>query len=270
MQKVNKTMFEKGDLKSVEKLVKEGWNVNYYFYDGLTPLHIAAANNHPELVKFLIENNADVNAVDKKTGQTPFMYAVNNFAFDVLEMLITPNLNEKIKDNLNKTYLHYAARFTVSPIVEYFIKKGLNVNARDNFDNTPLIDAVMMLSNEEELEYEDDNLMLTSIRILLDNGADVNIQNYDGSTALHYAVDLGWMPLVKLLVERGANLNIQDEDGLAPLHCAVIQGYKEIAEYLLSKGADKNLKTCEGDTCYQIAKENEDQEMMELLKGRGM
>ena len=55
------------------------------------------------------------------------------------------------------------------------------------------------------------------VRALLDAGADVNVRNYKGQTALHCAAKAGFDQIVALLLDRGAEVNAKDDKGATPL-----------------------------------------------------
>lgn len=59
------------------------------------------------------------------------------------------------------------------------------------------------------------------VRDLLDRGADVNVRNHKGQTALHCAARAGFVEIVALLLDRGADLNATDDDGRTPLAAAM-------------------------------------------------
>ncbi|HTF31118.1 MAG TPA: ankyrin repeat domain-containing protein, partial [Flavitalea sp.] len=65
--------------------------------------------------------------------------------------------------------------------------------------------------------------------------------NYGGESLLHVAVKSGHLSMVKLLLENGASINIQDESGNTPLHYAAANGKKDTVKYLLEKGVDSAL-----------------------------
>lgn len=66
--------------------------------------------------------------------------------------------------------------------------------------------------------------------------ADVNIRaRQHGQTALMLAVSHGRLDMVQMLVEAGADVNIQDEDGSTALMCAAEHGHIEIVKYFLSQ-----------------------------------
>jgi ankyrin repeat protein len=66
-----------------------------------------------------------------------------------------------------------------------------------------------------------------------------------GQTALMLAVSHGRLDMVRLLVETGADMNIQDEDGSTALMCAAEHGHIEIVKHLLSHpDCDASIMDC--------------------------
>ena len=98
------------------------------------------------------------------------------------------------------------------------------------------------------------------VQRLLALGADINVQNYKGKTALHCAAKAGFLKVINLLIEKGATVDATDNNGETPLFEAIRStiknGEKQRAalEALLVKGADPNLKNRKGLTPLQVAK----------------
>ena len=72
--------------------------------------------------------------------------------------------------------------------------------------------------------------------LLINAGADVNIPDKQGTTPLHEASSRGPINMVKKLINNGANVNIQNEYGTTPLHKAAMHGQLEIVKLLLEHG----------------------------------
>lgn len=86
-------------------------------------------------------------------------------------------------------------------------------------------------------------------RRLADNGADVNLADYDCYTPLHYAVQPDGDPAtVNLLLEKGARVNQKNCLGETPLHLAAYLGCADMVQLLLANGADSNARDRNGDT----------------------
>jgi len=77
-----------------------------------------------------------------------------------------------------------------------------------------------------------------------------------GQTALMLGASHGRLDTVKLLIEAGADVNIQDEDGSTSLMCAAEHGHGDIVKYLLSQAeCDPNITDNDGSTALSVAME---------------
>lgn len=82
---------------------------------------------------------------------------------------------------------------------------------------------------------------LAEVKRLIAEGADVNLKDEDGGTALRIAAVYDHTDIVELLIDKGANVNAPNRDGLNPLNDAVFKNNKEMVSLLISKGADVNF-----------------------------
>ena len=85
------------------------------------------------------------------------------------------------------------------------------------------------------------------VEALLAEGANVNLTDFDGDSALHKAAREGFVDCARLLVEAGAELNTQEISGYTPLDFAVSRKRKVCGQYLRSKGAECNKKQYPAD-----------------------
>jgi ankyrin repeat protein len=107
------------------------------------------------------------------------------------------------------------------------------------------------------------------VKMLLANGADVTLRGSDGTTALHAAADKGYVEIVQLLLDSHANVNVGDGIGLTPLHYAAGYGHKEVVELLLVKGASINAKDKQGATPLRLADYKGQKDVAEYLRQHG-
>jgi len=91
------------------------------------------------------------------------------------------------------------------------------------------------------------------VELLLEKGADPNISDEDGDTALIEACEGGHTNVVELLMEKGADPNISNKRGRTPLIEASEEGHTNVVELLLEKGADPNISDEDGDTPLNVA-----------------
>jgi ankyrin repeat protein len=99
-----------------------------------------------------------------------------------------------------------------------------------------------------------------AVTLLLDRGADVNLGNSDGETALINAVSQGHTDIRQLLLERGANINATNYSGCTAFHNACFRGNLDCVAALMRAGCDTSLRfdTKNGEsreTCHDCAKD---------------
>jgi hypothetical protein len=78
---------------------------------------------------------------------------------------------------------------------------------------------------------------IEAVRLLIENGANLNEKDSYGDTPLHCATCKGQIDIVRLLIERGACVNAKNLHGIRPLHYATAEGYIDIARFLIQNGA---------------------------------
>jgi ankyrin repeat protein len=93
------------------------------------------------------------------------------------------------------------------------------------------------------------------INNLLETDNNINEQDSDGWTALHYAAQSGNISIGKALLENKAQVDIKDSYGNTPLLRAVFnfKGNGDMIKLLLKYGADKNLKNSNGMSALSLA-----------------
>ena len=95
---------------------------------------------------------------------------------------------------------------------------------------------------------------LSAVRSLLQQGADVNTPQIDGTTALHWAVRANNLELTELLIHAGAHVSTANKAGATPLLLATINGNAAMIERLIAAGADPNAPlTKSADTALMMA-----------------
>lgn len=104
-----------------------------------------------------------------------------------------------------------------------------------------------------------------AISTLLDEGADINEVDSEGSSALHWAVYSDQLDAAALLLESGANANTVDAYDSTPLIDATYHENVEMVKLLLQYGADANYVDGTGYTAYDYALDYENVELQELL-----
>ncbi|KAL7163790.1 hypothetical protein ACSBR2_039836 [Camellia fascicularis] len=105
--------------------------------------------------------------------------------------------------------------------------------------------------------------------ILEEVGADVNLKNDGGRTALHYASSKGWLKITEILLSHGAKINLKDKVGCTPLHRAASTGNSELCEFLIEEGAEVDAIDKAGQTPLMSALICENKEVALLLIQHG-
>eukprot|EP01094_Clydonella_sp_ATCC50884_P016656 TRINITY_DN2770_c0_g1_i2.p2 TRINITY_DN2770_c0_g1~~TRINITY_DN2770_c0_g1_i2.p2 ORF type:complete len:142 (+),score=43.01 TRINITY_DN2770_c0_g1_i2:222-647(+) len=86
---------------------------------------------------------------------------------------------------------------------------------------------------------------------------DVSPKDALGNTPLHYSAQGGHLDTLKMLLERGADTNVQSFTGETPLHKAVVQGNVEIITEILNNGGDPRIANKKKLTPVHLAKSGE-------------
>jgi ankyrin repeat protein len=110
---------------------------------------------------------------------------------------------------------------------------------------------------------------VTAVAKLIEQHADVNAAQPDGSTALHWAVYRGDVATAKALVKAGASVTQASREGATPLSLACQTGSVEMVRLLLDAGAEPNETLPNGETALMMAARTGNPEPMLLLIERG-
>ncbi|MGC9367824.1 MAG: ankyrin repeat domain-containing protein, partial [bacterium] len=165
-----------------------------------------------------------------------------------------PN-NINSTDSDGRTPLHIASWQGRVDIIEDLIKNGANVNEKDLANNeTPLFYGI-----EEE----------RVVRVLLENGAEVNIADFEGETPLLEASRNNDVEIINLLLDNGAEVNVVNEKGYTPLLISVSYENYDVAELLVNAGADVNVENEDGYTPLIYAIGDEEIELIYKLIQEG-
>ena len=148
---------------------------------------------------------------------------------------------------MEEAQLHFCAENGFTSSVKRLLSiRNINVNVNDDWNGmTPLHEAAS-------------NYNVEIVRLLLQNGADVNAKSKGGYIPLHYAVIDGRtdiFDILHLLVENGADLEAQSSNGGRALHSAAYHGHLPFIQELISRyHVDINARTNDGDTALTLAR----------------
>ncbi|KAK0708223.1 ankyrin repeat-containing domain protein [Lasiosphaeris hirsuta] len=226
-----------GRVEFIKDLLAEGADVNVWMGTGSRPLHRAVEGGHVQMVRLLLQAGADVTATEGADRLTPLHVAASQGHASIAQLLLDAGADcDACGGYWKNTPLHLAADKGNVDVARALIERGANVNHRNitshiSRHRRPEEDADGKggLIQEERGEAP---LLLAAGRgdkafalLLLDNGADVSAINDDnGYTALHCAVDEGHVGLMELLLERGINISAKTFSGNTALHHATKVG----------------------------------------------
>lgn len=136
---------------------------------------------------------------------------------------------------------------------------------------TPLLAATAFAATNGDFGLADAamNQDRDGIRALLQQKADVNGAQADGSTALLWAAHWDDLETADLLLNAGANAKAANRYGISPLFEAANNGSAAIVERLLKAGADPNAKQSEGETTLMTAARTGNADVVKLLLDHG-
>ncbi|HNT28501.1 MAG TPA: ankyrin repeat domain-containing protein [bacterium] len=176
-----------GDLNAVKTFYNTGGDINKPNARGQTALMWAAQRGHLEVVKFLVQLGANVNAVDADRQEPVLMWATKKGHKEVVEFLIASGADVNQGDQFKETPLMDAARYGHKDLCELLLNKRARVNDTD-------------VNGESALMWAAANGVAEVVKFLIGYGADINRINYKtGETALGKAKNKGFNDIVAMM-----------------------------------------------------------------------
>ncbi|MEI6196962.1 MAG: ankyrin repeat domain-containing protein, partial [Verrucomicrobiota bacterium] len=232
-------------------------------WDGrCTPLHFACETGQIEMAGFLIDNGADPDCITQ-CWLNPLSTAITEKRQQLVELLLEKGASANGPEKCACPPLNAAAMIKDAALVKKLLQLGADPNRIGGWG-----DAALHSTHSFECARE-----------LVAGGANANLKDRSGTTALHCLLGVINPEYISLLIEAGANVNeIATDSGYTPLHILASLPSAENAKVLIEAGADVNVlskqKQTPLDMClYLLNKELNDnrerQRLADLLRQHG-
>jgi ankyrin repeat protein len=239
------------NLENLERLLKLGPDIQN------TKLKFMFLFDKKGVLGLLLDYGLDVNTRDYRSSTNLIEGAINYKDTESISKLI-----EKGLDIDTSGALIYAISKNELEMTAFLIKKGANVNyfyknhKYKYLSKMPLISAIQ--TNNEKM-----------INLLVDAGAEIEFDGYDGETPLMYAFNADTHKAFKALINKGANVNCTTKKGETPLILLIKNKEFERIQFLIEKGANLNAKENNNKSVLYYALETNNKKVIDMLTDAG-
>ena len=224
-----------GDLDTIMEAMRDRpfFNVNVSDDSGNTMLMAASYKDRQNVFEFLLKMSADLDAKNRH-GTTALMAAVGWSNEAIVRQLLDRGADPNVRNNNDDTALMIAIRYEKVDVIDDLLLagaylEGMDIYSTQNSDfSLELIQLACSVDRLDIVQY----LVETEV-------VDVNAQSETGLTPLMFAGMYNAIDIARYLLERGADPNVQNNDGGTALILAV--GNIEVLDILLEAGADPNI-----------------------------
>ena len=220
------------------------------YHNDSSLIYILSYQNLHNLLLIFIQNNGNVNAVDKQHG-SPLQLAARMGHTTIAHHLVGAGADIELpRSEHEPTVLFTALYGKHQDVAQLLLRNGACHNIVNDRAETPLIVAAS-------------KGCMAVVQKLLQLGVNVNIE---GGKALQAAANGQNWQIVELLVQSGANVNFNDKSGGNALQAAAVYDNYQIVKLLLESGADANSGNGGNHSnALQAAFAGENRQIVELL-----
>ena len=185
-----------GSVVEIDRLVKQGVDLNARDGNGRTPMMVAAFRQDDAAVRALIEAGANLNALDHQSYDVVTIAAVLN-DLDTLRTVLAAGANARaITSPYSGTALIAAAHLGHAEVCEALVKARAPLDHVNNLGWTALIEAIVLGDGGPRHQ--------ATVDVLIKAGADLNLPDRQGVTPLGLARQKGYAQIAEMLEKAGA------------------------------------------------------------------
>ncbi|NXU20224.1 ASB10 protein, partial [Pardalotus punctatus] len=180
---------------------------------GKTALHEACAAASTDCVRLLLSSGADPEAVSED-GYRPLHLCKSSDSIECVRQLLQhgASANSRTEEE-NDTALHVASRHGLAEHVLLLLQHGAELEVKNKEGQTPLNAACAQHHQPQDMDR-----YYRVCQLLVESGASINTADRDRQHPLHLACKNANAQIVELLLARGANVNVMNYGGSTALH----------------------------------------------------
>lgn len=233
-----------GSIESMRLILRRGADISGDFFcvqEKESALEIALSYYHYQAEVLLSETCNGLEKSHRAWGNA-LLSACSNKSIEAVKSLLKAGASVQFQDDKNLSALHIASRHLDLSLVKLLLEHGADTTCPSTIDGYPLrIVCAQTVYNYwpdgNEIARRLKN-QLDLVTVMLKHGADVNGHSgLSDTTALIEASQVGHLEMVKLLIQEGADINAVDKYEFSALMLAVVRGHIHIVRELLSQGA---------------------------------